>query len=196
MLFQGQEFGATSPFTYFTDMEKALQEPIRRGRTEFLAQFPSFRSPEVVAQFPIPWDRANFERCKLDFGERETNRAIYDLHRDLLRLRREDPRFSEQRRGMCDGAVLGRDAFLLRYFGDDGDDRLLIVNLGRAVRLNPAPEPLLAPPFGARWITIWQSDAKRYGGPGEPPPLDSKKNWCLPAECAVVLQPGQNEDEA
>ena len=32
-----------------------------------------------------------FERCKLDFSERDTHRELYVLHRDLLKLRREDP---------------------------------------------------------------------------------------------------------
>ncbi|HEY0369421.1 MAG TPA: malto-oligosyltrehalose trehalohydrolase [Chthoniobacterales bacterium] len=189
MLFQGQEFGATSPFTYFTDVEESLHDSIRKGRTEFLAQFPSIRKSEIVSKLPIPWDRAQFERCKLDFSERETNRASYDLHRDLLRLRREDPCFSAQQIGMLDGAVLGRDAFVLRYFSEEGDDRLLVVNFGRELRLDPAPEPLLAPPYDARWGMIWNSEATRYGGAGDPSSIDSDKNWRIPAECAVVLQP-------
>ena len=189
LLFQGQEFGASSPFTYFTDVEESLHESIRKGRTQFLAQFPSIRKPEAVEKLPIPWDREQFERCKLDFTERETNRAWYDLHRDLLRLRRDDPRFSEQKLRAIDGAVLGRDAFVLRYFGSDGDDRLLIVNLARALRLDPAPEPLLAPPLHSQWQILWQSESSRYGGAGDPPPLESEKNWRIPAEWAVVLRP-------
>ena len=39
---------------------------------------------------------------------------------------------------------------MLRFFGDGGDDRLLLVNLGRDLHLDPAPEPLLAPPEGTR----------------------------------------------
>jgi hypothetical protein len=42
-------------------------------------------------------------------------------------------------------AVLGDEAFVLRFFGRDGDDRLLLVNLGRDLRLDPVPELLLAP---------------------------------------------------
>ena len=195
MLFQGQEFGASTPFTYFTDLEEALHDSVGKGRKEFLAQFPSLRKPEVVAELPIPWDRRQFERCKLDFTEREANRPWYDLHRDLLRLRREDPRFREQKPSGVDGAVLARDAFLLRYFGDDRDDRLLVVNLGRALRLDPAPEPLLAPPMGMRWEILWNSEAERYGGTGNPPPLESERNWQIPAECAVVLRPVRSESD-
>jgi CheY-like chemotaxis protein len=45
-----------------------------------------------------------------------------------------------------DGAVLGPEALVLRFFGVPGNDRLLIVHLGRDLYLAPAPEPLLAPP--------------------------------------------------
>jgi len=67
-----------------------------------------------------------------------------------LRLRREEPVFRVQRHGGMDDAVVGTEAFVLRFFGANCDDRLLIVNLGRELNLTPAPEPLLAPPAN-RW---------------------------------------------
>ena len=87
-------------------------------------------------------------RSKLDLAERQRHAGMYALHRDLLRLRREEPVFRAQRRGGMDGAVLAPEAFVLRFFGTHHDDRLLVVNLGRDLHLNPAPEPLLAPPAG------------------------------------------------
>jgi maltooligosyltrehalose trehalohydrolase len=111
------------------------------------------------------------------------------LHRDLLKLRRDDPVFRRRRRGGADGAVLGAAAFVVRYFGDGGDDRLLLVNLGRDLHLVPAPEPLLAPPEGRAWRTAWSSADPRYGGCGTPP-LDAKDGWHIPGEAAVVLAPG------
>ena len=61
-----------------------------------------------------------------------------------------------------DGAVLGPDAFVLRFLARDGDDRLLLVNLYRDLVLEPAPEPLLAPPSDGRAVervraTLFQS---------------------------------------
>jgi maltooligosyltrehalose trehalohydrolase len=87
-----------------------------------------------------------------------------------------------------DGAVLGPASFVLRYFDDDGDDRILVVNLGERTPLAPAPEPLLAPPFGFRWETLWTSDSPRYGGPGAVQ-VTSEDHWLLPAEAAVALYP-------
>ena len=80
---------------------------------------------------------------------------------------------------------------MLRFFGTAGDDRLLVVNLGKTEHLNPAPEPLLAPPSGKRWVTLWSSESPKYGGPGTVEP-EGEENWRLPAESALVLRP---EDE-
>ncbi|HEX8148544.1 MAG TPA: malto-oligosyltrehalose trehalohydrolase, partial [Pyrinomonadaceae bacterium] len=130
MLFMGQEFAASAPFHYFADHEPELAEKIRRGRVEFLAQFRSIATRETRTRLPDPGDPATFERCKLDLSERAAHREVYELHRDLLALRRADAVFSAQEPRSLDGAVLSGEAFVLRYFGDAGDDRLLVVNLG------------------------------------------------------------------
>ena len=134
-----------------------------------------------------PADRATFEVCKLDHSERDRHAQIYALHRDLLELRREDAGFRSRKQGTIDGAVLGPDAFVLRFFGDAAD-RLLIVNLGIDLELNPAPEPLLAPPAGTRWSTLWSSEHPKYGGSGTPP-LDTPESWKLPGRATVLLKP-------
>jgi maltooligosyltrehalose trehalohydrolase len=188
MLFQGQEFGASSPFLFFADHRAELSKKILQGRAEFLAQFPSLAAPELQERFADPGDPATFERCKLDQSERETHRELYDLHCDLLKLRRDQPVFRAQKRHGVDGAVLSSDAFVLRFFGDAGDDRLLLVNLGIDLHLDPAPEPLLAPPADSEWTTLWSSEDPKYGGIGAPP-LDSEENWRIPGHAAVLLKP-------
>jgi maltooligosyltrehalose trehalohydrolase len=189
MLFQGQEFGATTPFLYFNDASPELREAIQKGRFKFLSQFPSAAGAETQAQLPLPSQRETFTRSKLDFRERETYRQIYDLHRDLLRLRREDPRFSEQVAGGLDGAVLDESSFVLRYFNAArDDDRLLVINLGPRSADGPRPEPLLAPPLGFQWQTLWTSEAVQYGGPGAYEIVDDQR-WIFPAESAIALRP-------
>jgi maltooligosyltrehalose trehalohydrolase len=188
MLFQGQEFGSSTPFLYFADHEPKLADMVRKGRCEFLAQFPSLATKEMAGLFADPADPATFERCKLDHAERNTHAAIYVLHCDLLRLRREEPVFRAQRNHGVDGAVLAEEAFLLRFFGEKEDDRLLLVNFGADLHLNPAPEPLLAPPRGQEWTILWSSENPKYGGTGTPP-LDTEDNWRIPGHAAVVLKP-------
>jgi maltooligosyltrehalose trehalohydrolase len=189
MLFQGQEFGASSPFLFFADHKPELAEKIRKGRTEFLEQWRSLQAPEMRQFLADPADMSTFERCRLDYTEVEKHAWIYALHRDLLRLRREDPVLSRQAQDGLDGAVLSPACFVLRYFSPEHrQDRLLVVNLGMDLELNPAPEPLLAPPPCAKWAKLWSSDDPPYGGCGTAE-LDSDENWKIPGHAAVVLHP-------
>src|SRR6266403_1838978 len=133
LLFQGQEFGAAAVFRYFSDVgDSKLKEAIRKGRFEFLAQFPSVADPDVQARLPVPFHRSTFEGSKLDWNDRTRNSQLWELHRDLIRLRHHDSRFSQMVRNGVDGAVLGLRSFALRYFADRAEDaRLLLVNFGQ-----------------------------------------------------------------
>jgi len=188
LLFQGQEFAASAPFLYFARHEDELDEMVRKGRHEFLAQFPNIASADGGKLLASPAAEETFRLCKLDHGERERHAHVLRLHRDLLRLRREDAVFAAQDSQRMHGAVLGPEAFLLRFFGSAGDDRLLVVNLGATLPLLPMPEPLLAPPAGRRWKLMWHSEDPRYGGCGMQEP-DGERSWRLPAHALGVLAP-------
>jgi maltooligosyltrehalose trehalohydrolase len=188
MLFQGQEFCASAPFRYFADHEEDLASIVRQGRADFLKQFGSLTSQDMQDQLSDPADPANFESCKLDQSERQTHAEAYAFHRDLLALRREDPVFRAQRNDWMHGAVLGPEAFLLRFLGGEEGDRLLIINFGRDLNLRPVPEPLLAPPEESHWEILWTSEAALYGGEGLPP-LNTENNWYIRGQAAVVLAP-------
>jgi maltooligosyltrehalose trehalohydrolase len=184
MLFMGQEFAASAPFLFFVDFPPGeLAAQIWRGRKKFLAQFPSYGAPSAQSAIADPREPAVFQRSKIDWSERERHSEWYRLHRDLLRLRREDPVIAQQARERVDGAVIGPSAFVLRYAGQEGD-RLLLVNLGADLDYRPAPEPLLAPPAGRTWSLVWSSDAPDYGGPGIIEPL-TETGWAMPAGSAA-----------
>jgi maltooligosyltrehalose trehalohydrolase len=188
MLFQGQEFWASAPFFYFADHKTELAELVRKGRAEFLSQFPSIgEDPSLRCSVAVPDDPATFESCRLDWSEVERHGEALALHRNLLALRRDDPVFSAQRKGGVDGAVLGRDAFALRFFGAGGEDRLLLVNFGRDLVRRALPEPLVAPPQGRHWRLIWSSEDPAYGGSGMPH-VESDAGWRVPAESAVIMK--------
>jgi maltooligosyltrehalose trehalohydrolase len=188
MLFQGQEFQASTPFLYFADHEPDLAVKIVEGRRQFLSQFRSLRSVEMDPYISDPSDKNSFQSCKLDFADRKKNSGIYQMHRDLLRLRRNDSVFANPKLGGMDGAVLSQDAFLLRFFGEGGDDRLIIVNLGIDLRLGPIPEPLIAPPAGHTWYVLWSSEDPAYGGSGTPG-LGPEEKWTIPGHSTLVFKP-------
>ncbi|HEY2905253.1 MAG TPA: malto-oligosyltrehalose trehalohydrolase [Vicinamibacterales bacterium] len=190
MLFQGQEFSSSAPFLYFADFDAELSSAIRKGRGEFLTQFPSIVDFEARATLDDPASPATFERCKLDFTEREGHIDAYRLHEDLLRLRREDAAFQTTRERNVDGAVLSPHAFMLRLFANEhSDDRVLIVNLGADLMRRSIAEPLLAPPPERDWTVLWSTEDPRYGGGGLSN-LWPNGAWRIPGESAVVLAPG------
>lgn len=188
LLFQGQEFGATSPFLYFADHEPELAALVEKGRTEFIHQFPSLAAAQTQDYLFKPHDARVFHLCKLDHGEKTAHAETYALHRDLLKLRKDDPVFSRSYAGGIDGAVLSPQAFLLRFFSvDRSEDRLLLVNLGSDLPLTPVPEPLLAPPEDSEWELLWSSEHPRYGGQGIHP-LYLDERWVMSSCSAMVLK--------
>jgi len=194
MLFQGQEYGARQRWHFFADHAPDLHEPIRRGRCSFEAQFARLATPEAQAMLADPNDQATFERCILDPRDRRLDVPLVALHRDLLRLRRDDPAFTDPRHDALDGAVLGAHTFALRWFDADDPmrDRLVLVNLGPSFSQAVIPEPLVAPPTTATvktgWRVLWSSEDTRYGGHGTPQPFDHLR-LALPARATIVFAP-------
>jgi maltooligosyltrehalose trehalohydrolase len=89
-----------------------------------------------------------------------------------------------------DGAVLSEASWLLRYLGTDGEDFLLIVNLGRDQVFASVPEPLIAPTSGHTWRLTWSSENPDYGGGGFSEPFTNGV-WRLPGHAAIVLAPSE-----
>ncbi len=187
MFFQGQEFAASSPFLFFADYSGDFAEAVARGRAQFLSQFPAAATPEGRKRLARPHDPDTFRRCKLDLSQRQKHRAIYDLHIDLLKLRHEDPVFHQQRIDRLDTAVLTADCLAVRFFDDDGQDRLLLMNLGGNLRLDPLPHPLLTPPDGKNWQLLFNSNDARYGGPDASFDLTAGA-LAIPDETTLVLK--------
>jgi maltooligosyltrehalose trehalohydrolase len=187
LFFQGQEFAASSPYLYVADYQDEMARLVRDGRANFLSQFPALATDEGRRSLSDPCDPKSHERCIVDFSERDERRAIYDLHRDLLTLRRNDVIFYRQRNDLLDGTSFDAERLALRYFGDAGDDRLLIVNFGPDHFMTPVPHPLVAPPRGRRWEVLWTTEHPRYGATSLPEVVFTE-GLRLPAESAIVFR--------
>lgn len=89
MLFMGEEWGASTPFQYFTDFEDAvLGEAVSQGRRQEFAAF-GWHTDEV----PDPQAVDTFQRSKLDWSEihNEPHAELLEWYRRLIQLRREIP---------------------------------------------------------------------------------------------------------
>ncbi|MES1196312.1 MAG: alpha-amylase family glycosyl hydrolase, partial [Steroidobacter sp.] len=184
MLFMGQEFAASSPFLYFADHHGELGAAVTEGRYQFLTQFPGIATPEAKHAIANPSAEKTFYTCKLDWREQQSNTRVLQLHRDLVALRNS---YRNNQQEKFDGAVLGEQAWLLRWHVVDDTDRMLIINLGTEIPVQSFAEPLLVAPRGMKWMVRWSSEHTDYGGSGvENPQTDH--GWYIPAECAVLLQ--------
>jgi maltooligosyltrehalose trehalohydrolase len=95
MLFQGEEWGASSPFLYFTDhQDPELGRAVMEGRRREFAAFSAHG-----ADVPDSQARETFERSKLNWSERddEAHRELLEFHRALIALRRKIPALSDGR---------------------------------------------------------------------------------------------------
>ena len=89
MLFQGEEWAASSPFVYFTDhRDPGVARSVREGRRREFAAFGW--NPEEV---PDPQAEQSFRSSKLDWSERgrQPHAGVLEWHRQLIRLRRAEP---------------------------------------------------------------------------------------------------------
>ena len=94
-LFQGEEWGATSPFLYFTDHDDPeLARNVTEGRRREFAAFGW--NPEEI---PDPQAVETFERSKLKWSEHEAepHAGLLAWHRRLIELRRKIPSLSDGR---------------------------------------------------------------------------------------------------
>jgi maltooligosyltrehalose trehalohydrolase len=111
MLFMGEEWGAGTPWQFFTSHpEPELAAAVANGRR---AEFAAHGWGQ--AQVPDPQDPATFTRSKLDWSERDEpgHAALLAFHRDLIALRRNRPELTDPRLSRVDVRIDG-DCLVLR----------------------------------------------------------------------------------
>ena len=162
LLFQGEEWGAQTPFLYFTDhQDPALAAGVREGRRRDFAAFLG-----AGGEVPDPQDRKSFERSRLDWDERghAPHAELLDWHRRLIGLRREVPGLAAgplpevscdpaagwltvERSGTLLVANLGDDAASVNLPGGDQRWRLELASHENIVGPSPTEGRVVLPPM-------------------------------------------------
>jgi maltooligosyltrehalose trehalohydrolase len=167
MLFQGEEWGASTPFLYFTDhQDPKLGEAVRQGRRrEFAAH------GWDANKIPDPQARETFERSKLDWAETtQANHAeLLDWHKRLIALRRAEP-------ALRDGRL---DCVQTRH--DENGDWLVVERGAFVIACNLAPKKKSIPlPVGHHQLLITSAETVQV----------DTKTAVLPSDSVAILKRG------
>lgn len=153
MLFMGEEWGASTPWQFFTSHpEPELAAATREGRT---AEFARMGWDESLV--PDPNDPATFERSKLDWSELDApaHARLLSLYRAMSRLRRTHPELTDpDRRGH--GAESG------------GAGRWILHRDTAAIYVNLSAQPWTIPLAGRE---VWLATTTAHEWPVEAGPL-------------------------
>jgi maltooligosyltrehalose trehalohydrolase len=147
LLFQGEEWGASTPFLYFTDhQDPELGRLVAEGRSK---EFSAFRWPGAV---PNPQELRTFERSKLDWSELTQPRhaELFEWYRRLTRLKKDRPEMPRESR-----ADLPRP----KVHFDAAADWLTFVHNGVLVALNWSDRAQRVPMPDGDWQLVMRSDS-------------------------------------
>jgi len=166
MLFQGEEWGASTPFLYFSGHpEPELAHAVSEGRKREFATFGW--NPEEI---PDPQAVETFNRSKLDWGElaQAPHADLLQWHRELIRLRRNS---SE----LADGHL---DQVVVKF---DEDARWLTMSRGAIlVAINLAQESRSVPLADHKSCQLLLASSGRI--------LMTRGSVEMPAESAVLMR--------
>ncbi|WP_244246785.1 malto-oligosyltrehalose synthase [Nocardioides euryhalodurans] len=175
MLFMGEEWGASTPFAFFTDHPEAdLGQAVTEGRRR------EFERMAWGDDVPDPQDPATFEGSRLDWSELDSprGRTLLGVYRELAALRRTMPVLTDP------------DLRTVRASVDE-DERWLVVRRGKGV-----DAVVLGVSFSDRPVTVPLDHDVAYvvafATPGSTQPVGSPvggDRLILPPHVGVLLRP-------
>ncbi|HYI16647.1 MAG TPA: DUF3459 domain-containing protein, partial [Thermomicrobiales bacterium] len=183
LIYMGEEYAEAAPFQYFTshtdpDLAKAVSE----GRKSEFSRF------DWAGELPDPQDEATFQRSKLDHTLREggQHKAINDLYRELLRLRRELPALAHLSKD--DQEVIAYEVERVLYVRSwhAGHEVVLALNFAESEAEVALPVP------AGDWTRVLDTADSRWGGDGGEMPervtSDGRVTVAIAGRAAVVLE--------
>ncbi len=151
LLFMGQEWGAETPFLFFTDHHGELAEAVRQGRRKEFAKFAAFADPERRKRIPDPNAVETFEASRADPADMllPQHAAWFELHRELLAIRAREitPHIAGARAIAAE--ALNEAAVLAMWRLDNGAVLTIGANFGNTTLTCRAPGVVLFSTSGA-----------------------------------------------
>jgi maltooligosyltrehalose trehalohydrolase len=125
LMFMGQEWAASTPFLFFSDLSSPLGALVTKGRRDEFRSFPEFA--DGTGDIPDPQSPATFAASRLRWDERSApgHAQVVALYRDLLALRRAEPALQASSAPVADAVVLDDDTIGIRR--QSADEAMWIV---------------------------------------------------------------------
>lgn len=180
LLWQGQEWAASTPFQYFTDHPEELGRLVTEGRRDEFRRFAKFADPAMRERIPDPQAATTFDASRLQWTEltEPPHAGVLQLYRELLSLRRSHPALQNRQRDSWSVTAAASNALTLRRSDVGGTELLLAVCFGGMASLQAGR---------GEWHVLLDSEDKRFGGAGPRGRLDGG-TLRLEGACAVVLE--------
>ena len=174
LVFMGQEWSASTPFQFFTDLEPALGVHVTEGRRREFAEFPEFSDEVSRAMIPDPQALSTFQASHLQWAERNAGPRAYslNLYRALIALRLDHPALGASSECQGDAVALDDDTIGMRRA--QGNDVFWVV-----ARFRTAGPANLGPIAGARekpnsaWRVVLTTEDPLFAPDPRPPTIDA-----------------------
>lgn len=176
LLFMGEEYGETAPFPYFVShSDPALLDAVRHGRREEFVAFQGHGEP------PDPQAESTFQSAKLNpaLGAGGHHRALRELYRELLRLRRDFPPLANLSKETMKVTAHEPEKLLLVRRWSWGSETVAVFNFSGA----PVSKTLTL--SVGRWVKLLDSADEQWNGSGSLIPAEIDCN----GEVALPLSP-------
>lgn len=168
LIFQGQEWSASTPFQFFTDHNPELGRLVTEGRRREFQRFAAFRDPAMRETIPDPQAVSTFENSKLRWEEMEepSHAGVLMLYRECLALRQKHEAWRKRARARSHAVELP-DGITAYRVGVAENQCLVVSDLSGNHAMPKLDHADLLPPSGRTWRVLFSSNEARFGGKGE-----------------------------
>jgi maltooligosyltrehalose trehalohydrolase len=161
LLFMGEEYGETAPFSYFVShSDPNLAEAVRKGRKEEFAGFSWAGDP------PDPQDEATFSASKLNHNLRNEGQhhTLLQFYKRLLQLRKETPSLRNLSKETIEVMAYDTHNIIMVRRWSDSHQAAALFHFGKATA-----NIRFALPKG-KWHRALDSADEQWNGPGSQAP--------------------------
>jgi len=193
LIFMGQEWGAGTPFYYFTDHPEALGKAVTEGRRNEFRHFKAFSNPESRKSIPDPQALATFLASKLNWDERnrQPHAGILRLYRTLFKLRKTEPALKRNEQSFFEVEALDKNILACKRETAKQASLLVVACLRGSGQADLKTLPVTRPPEETEWrLLITTEDASFAASSCAPQVTDGIENVVLDFQgpCAAVFR--------